>query len=90
MSTRIPDSDWFFVRNYESTLVFSVQHIKPYVGTKHRRDIVTFNDDATDATDYKTYTGKPLPKFVAEAIWEAITRSGVTTRELPETRDERE
>jgi hypothetical protein len=87
MSTRIPNSDWYFVLNYESTRKFSVQHTTPYANK--RRDIVTFAEDATGATDYTTYTGKPLPRFVAEAIWEAITKPSVATRGLPETCEER-
>jgi hypothetical protein len=78
MSTRIPNSDWYFVLNYESTRKFSVQHTTPYANK--RRDIVTFAEDATGATDYTTYTGKPLPAFVANAIWQTIIDAELATR----------
>lgn len=73
LSTKIGNSEWYFVLNYEATRKFTVQFLGN--GRNDKRDIVTYREGAPHYEAYTTETGKAIPKFVAKALWEAIEKS---------------
>lgn len=74
LSTKIGNSDWYFVLNNGGTRKFSVQFLGRRRGDD-KRDIVTFREGAPHYEAYTTETGKAIPKFVAKTLWEAMENS---------------
>jgi hypothetical protein len=75
---QVGTSKWYFVENHLVSDKSWAKYTVTYLGSTRgadKKDIVTFTKFAQTCDSYSTYTGKRLPKFVAEAVWADLKKT---------------